>query len=200
MWDNGGVIAKLSGRVAEKLAEVVVVDVGGVGYGVYVPLEDLAAANTGDPIRVYVYEHIRENSHDLYGFTKLGAKKLFEQLLDVTGVGPKMALNVLGVGSADTVRQAIAAGDTKFIQSATGVGKKVAERIVVELKDKVGLVSTADSNALFVGSAQAEQDEAVQGLVVLGYSLPDAVKALTDIDSQISTEDRIRQVLRGGRA
>lgn len=193
-------IAKLSGRVAEKLAEVVVVDVGGVGYGVYVPLEDLAAANTGDPIRVYVYEHIRENSHDLYGFTKLGAKKLFEQLLDVTGVGPKMALNVLGVGSADTVRQAIAAGDTKFIQSATGVGKKVAERIVVELKDKVGLVSTADSNALFVGSAQAEQDEAVQGLVVLGYSLPDAVKALTDIDSQISTEDRIRQVLRGGRA
>ncbi len=189
-------IAKLSGRVAEKLAEILVIDVGGVGYGVYVPLEDLTTVTVSDPIKVYVYEHIRESSHDLYGFTKLGTKKLFELLLDVNGVGPKMALNVLGVGSADAVRRAIASGDTKLIQSATGVGKKVAERIVVELKDKVGLVSTADTDALFVSSAQAEQDEAVQGLLALGYALPDAVKALTNIDVQLPAEERIRAALK----
>lgn len=192
-------IATLSGTIIEKLAESVVIDVQGIGYGILMPLEDYSQLLIGDPAKIYIYEHIRENAHDLYGFVKLDTKKLFEQLLDVTGVGPKMALNVLGVGSADAVRQAIAAGDTKFIQSATGVGKKVAERIVVELKDKVGLVSTADTDALFVSSAQAEQDEAVQGLLALGYSLPDAVKALANIDAQLPAEDRIRQALKGSK-
>lgn len=192
-------IAILSGKIAEKLTETVVIDVQGVGYGLLMPLEDYSRLATGDEARVYIYEHIRENSYDLYGFIKQDTKKLFEQLLDVTGVGPKMALNVLGVGSAEAVRQAIAAGDTKFIQTASGVGKKVAERIVVELKDKVGLVSTADTEALFVSSAQAEQDEAVQGLLALGYSLPDAVKALANIDTKLPTEDRVRQALKGGK-
>jgi Holliday junction DNA helicase RuvA len=190
-------IATLSGTITEKLAESVVIEVQGVGYGILMPLEDYSRVLVGDSAKIYIYEHIRENAHDLYGFVKLDTKKLFEQLLDVTGVGPKMALNVLGVGSAEAVRQAIAAGDTKFIQSATGVGKKVAERIVVELKDKVGLVSTADPDALFVSSAQAEQDEAVQGLLALGYSLPDAVKSLANIDVQLPAEDRIRQALKG---
>lgn len=189
-------ILTLSGTVAEKLSELVVLDVRGVGYGLLMPVEDSAKLLVGDTAKVYIYEHIRENAHDLYGFTQVSAKNFFEQLLGVSGVGPKMALSVLGIGSADTVRKAIASGDTKFIQSANGVGKRVAERLVVELKDKVGLVASA-SDALFVASAEAQKDEAVQALVVLGYSLPDAISALDGIDAKLSTENRIKQALKG---
>jgi holliday junction DNA helicase RuvA len=188
-------IVTLTGTVAEKLSELVVIDVRGVGYGILVPLEDYGKLRTGDLIKVYIYEHIRENAHDLYGFTHLDTKKLFELLLEVTGVGPKMALNILGVGSVEDVRKAIAAGDTKFIQAASGVGKRVAERVVVELKDKVGLVATA-SDAIFVASAKAEKDEAVQALISLGYSLPDAVSALGGIDTKLSSEERVKQALK----
>ncbi|MDB5185946.1 MAG: Holliday junction helicase, subunit [Candidatus Saccharibacteria bacterium] len=189
-------IATLSGLVAEKLGELVIVDVGGVGYGVLMPLEDYGNLNIGSPVKLYIYEHIREVSHDLYGFTHLDTKRLFEQLLDVNGIGPKGALSVLGIGSVEDVRQAIASGDTKFIQAAQGVGKKVAERVVVELKDKVGLVSTVNSESFFAGTASANVDEAVQALVSLGYTLPDAVTALVDVDPSKSTEERIKLALK----
>jgi holliday junction DNA helicase RuvA len=191
------VIATLSGVVAEKLAEVVVLDVQGVGYGLLVPVEDYGKLTTGDKAKFYVYEHIRENAHDLYGFTQIDTKRLFEQLLDVNGVGPKMALSILGVGSVEDVRRAIASGDTKFIQGAAGVGKRVAERVVVDLKDKVGLASTADSSGIFVGTAN--QDEATQALVSLGYSPQDAASALAKVDMGLSTEDRVKQALKGAR-
>src|ERR1700722_6750960 len=133
-------IAVLSGVVSEKLADMVVLDVHGVGYGLLIPAEDYGRLATGEPTKLYVYEHIREQSHDLFGFLQRDTKNLFEQLLDVNGVGPKGALSLLSIGSAQDVRQAIASGDLKFIQRANGVGKRVAERVVVELKDKVGLV------------------------------------------------------------
>jgi Holliday junction DNA helicase RuvA len=190
-------IVTLMGNVAEKLGDVVVLDVRGVGYGLLVSVDDFSRLLVGDSVKLYVYEHIRENSHDLFGFIKLDTKNLFEQLLGVSGVGPKMALSILGLGSTEKVRQAIAAGDTKFIQAASGVGKRVAERVVVELKDKVGLVSTASDDILFISSTQAEKDEAVQGLVALGYSLADAVSALHAVDKGLKTEERIKQALKG---
>ncbi len=189
-------IATLNGTIAEKLGELVVLDVAGVGYGLLVPIEDYSQLSTGDQTKLYIYEHIRENAHDLYGFTNLDTKQLFEQLLDVTGVGPKMALSVLSIGSSREVRTAIASGDTKFIQVANGVGKRVAERIVVELKDKVGLLTTSAIDALFVGEGAAKQDEAVQALISLGYTLPDAVAALSTIDSKLSTEVRVKEALK----
>lgn len=190
-------IATLSGVVAEKLNDVVVIEVRGVGYGLLVSVDDYSNLTVGDMVKLYVYEHIRENMHDLFGFVKLDTKLLFEQLLDVSGVGPKMALSILGLGPAPKVRQAIAAGDTKFIQTANGVGKRVAERVVIELKDKVGLVSTANEDALFMSTVDAEKDEAVQGLVALGYSLADAVGALSSVNKELVTEERIKQVLKG---
>jgi Holliday junction DNA helicase RuvA len=168
-----------------------------VGYGVLVPLEDYGKLAPHDEVKLYVYEHIRENSHDLYGFTHIDTKRLFEQLLDVNGVGPKMALSILGIGSVEDVRRAIASGDTKFIQAAPGVGKRVAERVVVDLKDKVGLVSTATPDALFMGATTAQTDEAVQALVALGYSVADAITALADIDTTLPIEERIKQALKG---
>src|SRR5690606_28940830 len=117
----------------EKIDSIVVLDVNGVGYGLLMTIEDFAALTVGHTVKVYVYEHIREQTHDLYGFVSRDTKQLFEQLLDVNGIGPKMAVSVLSIGTAGDVRAAIAGGDVKFIQQANGVGKRVAERIVVEL-------------------------------------------------------------------
>lgn len=188
-------IATLEGKVAEKLADHIIIDVGGVGYGVLVTAEDHGTLKSGSIAKLFIYEHIREQSHDLFGFTSREAKKFFELLLGVNGIGPKMALNVLGIGTAQAVKAAIANGDTKYIQAAQGVGKRVAERIVVDLKDKVGLVSSADDTALFMSDAQANKDEALQALVALGYSMQDAAVALKDVDTALPTEERIKQAL-----
>lgn len=192
-------IATLTGKIAEKIADVVVLDVRGVGYGLLMTGEDYGALGIGQDVKVYVHEHIREQSHDLFGFTSLEGMQLFEQLLGVNGVGPKMALSVLSIGTASQVRAAIAGGDLKFIQAAQGVGKRVAERIVVELKDKVGLEGVALGDVVaFTGSTPAAKDEAVEGLVSLGYTVADAQAALQGIDVALSVEQRITQALKGG--
>lgn len=191
-------IATLEGKVSEKLVDVVVLDVGGVGYGLLVPSEDYGNLKTGETAKLYIYEHIREQSHDLFGFLSRDTKSLFELLLGVNGVGPKMALNMLSVGSAQDVRQSIAGGDVKFIQQANGVGKRVAERVVVELKDKVGLVGVdLASTGLLQGEGLANGDEAIEALVALGYTAQDASKALQGIDPALPTADRIKKALKG---
>lgn len=190
-------IATLAGVVAEKTADEVVLDVSGVGYGLLVTNEDYARLGSGDLAKVYVYEHIREMAHDLFGFLNLDTKELFVLLLGVNGVGPKMALSVLNTGTANDVRAAIAGADTKSIQKASGVGKRVAERIVVELKDKVGL-SGVDLSATGILHSDASllKDEAVEALVALGYTAADASTALAPIDKALPTEERIKQALK----
>ncbi len=190
-------IATLFGTVSEKLADMVVLDVQGVGYGLNVVAEDYGRLAAGEQAKLYIYEHIREQSHDLFGFLTKDTKSLFEQLLDVNGVGPKMALNMLSIGTAQEVRQAIASGDVKFIQRASGVGKRVAERVVVELKDKVGLVGVdLVSTGLLQATDTLMKDEAVEALVVLGYSAADAAQALQSVDPELPAEDRIKQALK----
>jgi len=191
-------IATLSGTVYEKMADTVVLDVQGVGYGVYVTAEDHGKMTNGEIVKVYVYEHIREQSHDIFGFLSRDTKSLFEQLLGVNGVGPKMALNMLSIGSPTDVRQAIASGDAKFIQQAPGVGKRVAERVVVDLKDKVGLAGVdLESTGMLQSDEKLMKDEAVEGLVSLGYTTVDAATALQKVDKKLPTEDRIKQALKG---
>ncbi len=189
-------IATLTGKISEKLNELVIIDVNGVGYGLFVSAEDWGHLNIDETKQVYVYEYIRDNAHDLFGFVKLETKELFEQLLSVNGVGPRMALNMLSIGTVGEVRQAIASGDVKFIQAANGVGKRVAERVVVDLKDKVGLVDTASAERLFTGSSVANKDEAVQALISLGFTLPDALSALEGVDSSLPTDKRVKQALK----
>lgn len=191
-------ITTLRGIITEKLPDVVVLEAAGVGYGLYVTTEDFGRLEQGQVAKVYIYEHIREQSHDLFGFVTLDLKQLFELLLGVNGVGPKMALNVLSIGTANDVRVAIATGDVKYIQQATGVGKKVAERIVVELKDKVGLEGVdLATTGLLQGEGMLVKDEAAEALVSLGYTPQDAVAALQKIDSSLPAEDRIRLALKG---
>ena len=194
-WDNRGMIATLQGLITEKIAETVVLECAGVGYGLLVTNEDFGQLSSGDPVKLYVYEHIRDVAHDLFGFRNLDTKKIFEQLISVNGVGPKMAMAILSINNAGHVRRAIAAGDTKFIAQANGVGKRVAERVVVDLKDKVGLAASADATD-FLTASDNPDDEALQGLIGLGYSVQDASKALSSVDPKLSSEERIKQALK----
>lgn len=193
-------IATLTGVVSEKTIDQLVLDVSGVGYGLFVTNEDYGRLGSGDLAKLYIYEHIRESAHDLFGFMTLDTKQLFEQLLGVNGVGPKMALSLLNTGPANAVRASIASGDTKSIQKASGVGKRVAERIVVELKDKVGLEGVdLSTTGMLQSDAAIAGDEAGQALIALGYSPQDAAKALHDVDPSLPTEDRIKQALKSSR-
>jgi holliday junction DNA helicase RuvA len=190
-------IATLQGTVTEKIGDVLVVDVAGVGYGLFVTSEDFSILEVGQTIKLYTYEHIREQAYDLFGFSKIETKVLFEKLLGVNGVGPRMGINILSIGSPSSVRSAIASGNVKFIQAAQGVGKRVAERIIVDLKDKVGLVSNDLSDTgILMSEAESAKDEAIAALVVLGYSLADAAAMLSQVDHKLPTEERLRQALK----
>lgn len=190
-------IATLSGVVGEKLVSILVLDVGGVGYGLHVTSEDFSSLAVGRETKFYIYEHVREQAYDLFGFSNIDTKKLFEQLLGVKNVGPKVALAVLDIGPASSVRAAIAAGDVKLIKTAKGVGTRAAEQIVVELRDKVGLVASDQAEGVINRAGINSQDEAVEALVSLGYSPQDAMVALQKIDKDLSAEERIKLALKG---
>lgn len=184
-------IATIEGIVSEKGIDTVVIEAGGLGYEVSVTNEDYGKLDKSKSAKLFIYEHIRENSHDLYGFINKSTKQLFEQLLSVNGVGPKVAIVILSLGNSAAVANAIANQDVEFVKQASGVGKRVAERVVVELKDKVGVVSGESVNL-----TTAISDEAVQGLMALGFSQADAAKALSRVDSKLNTEARIKQALK----
>jgi len=189
-------IASIRGLV-EKTVNGVIVEAGGVGYGLSVTSEDFGKLADGKEAKLYVYEHIREQGHDLFGFLLPDTKELFEQLLGVKNVGPRVAMAVLDIGSTAQVRSAIAAGDVKLLQSAKGVGKRAAEQVVVELRDKVGLAAGATAESIVNRPGVSLQDEAVEALVALGYSPQDAAMALQKIDPSLSVEERIKLALKG---
>jgi len=189
-------IAKLSGMVEEKFIDHVVIDVSGVGYGVKITTSDYGSLHTGDITKVYIYEQIKDDTHDLYGFKALESKKLFEQLLSVKNVGPKVALAVLDLGTVQDVSRAISGGEVKTLQTAKGVGKRAAEQIVVELRDRVGL-ATESAEGIVGRSGIGTQDEATQALVALGYSDVDALELLAKVNKDLPVEERIKQALKG---
>lgn len=189
-------IAHVSGIVAEKFNSSIIVDVHGVGYEVAVALGDYEHALINEPIKFYTHHYIREQSQELFGFTSLAAKKLFEMLITVQGVGPKAALAILSLGDSETVRNAIASGDSVFITKASGVGKRIAERVVVDLTDKVGLAIRTDVSPVGLSHQIAHSDEALEALMALGYNLNDATRALEGVPMDLSTADRVTQALR----
>lgn len=189
-------IAHVSGVVAEKFGSSVIIDVHGVGYEVSVPLGDYEQAVLDAPVKFYTYHHVREQAEDLFGFSTLAAKKLFEMLITVQSVGPKAALAILSLGSAEQVRNAIANSDSVFITKASGVGKKTAERVVVDLADKVGL-PTHYQQTEAVQTELNTSDEALEALMALGYTLADASKALEGVDPSLPTAKRVTEALKG---
>ena len=191
-------IAHVSGVVAEKFGSSVIVDVHGVGYEIAVALGDFERALLNENVKFYTHHHIREQSQELFGFSSLAAKKLFELLISVQGVGPKAALAILSLDESEVVRNAIANADATYITKASGVGKKTAERVVVDLSDKVGMPLYYDNKST-TGIAQSinHSDEALEALMALGYSLNDATLALEGVSTELSTADRVTQALRG---
>ena len=190
-------IAHVIGTVAEKFNGSLIVDVNGVGYEVAVALGEFESASLDENIKLYTYHHIREQSQELFGFSSLAAKKLFELLITVQGVGPKAALAILSLGDGENVRNAIANSDSAFIQKATGVGKKTAERVVVDLSDKVGLPTHYGRKDTPVQAELDTSDEALEALMALGYTLADATKALEGIDVNLPTARRVTEALKG---
>ena len=190
-------IAHLSGTIAEKFgAGSIVIDVHGVGYEVSVSAGDFEAVALGQDVKFYTYHHVREQAEELFGFSSLAAKKLFEMLITVQGVGPKAALVILSLGDAEQVRNAIANADSAFVQKAAGVGKKTAERVVVDLRDKVGLPTHYGQADTPVQVELNTSDEALEALMALGYTLADATKALENVDVNLPTAQRVTEALK----
>ena len=189
-------IAHISGKIAEKFAGSVIVDVSGVGYEVIVPAGEFERAVLNEQIKFYTYHNITDRSQELFGFSSLAAKKLFELLITVQGVGPRAGIAIMSLGETEEVRNAIACEDAKFIQKAAGVGKKSAERVILDLKDKVGMVISKPDGA--GDSISLASDEALEALIALGFNLNDATKALEQIPRDLPTEERITLALKAG--
>lgn len=189
-------IAHVFGKVAEKFNGSLVIDVHGVGYEVSVATNDFDAVILDQEVKFYTYHHVREQSEELFGFSSLAAKKLFEMLITVQGVGPKAALAILSLGDAEQVRNAIANADSGFVQKATGVGKKTAERVVVDLSDKVGLPTRYSQTETPLQTELNTSDEALEALMALGYTLADATKALENVDANLPTAQRVTEALK----
>lgn len=179
----------LAGTITHKLEQSLVVETGGIGYQLWVTPADLEQAQTGQAAQLWVYEYIREDARDLYGFLTRQQRELFTKLIGVSGVGPKAALSILSVGSWSDVSQAISNGDIALLQSAPGIGKRTAERISIELKTDVETGAVDSSQSPGVDTAQ----EALQSL---GYSQAAAAQALAGVPRDLSEEERIKRALR----
>jgi holliday junction DNA helicase RuvA len=188
-------IAHVSGTIVEKVGSSLIIDVQGVGYEVQVAAADFDALNINQPAKLYTYHHIREQTQELYGFSSLAAKRLFEMLIGVQGVGPKAALAILSNGNPEQVRAAIAMSDVAYISKANGIGKRTAERVVVDLKDKVGLPGVTYDN-VNLAAPTIQGDDALDALIALGYSLSQAATALESADAKAPAQVRIKHALK----
>jgi holliday junction DNA helicase RuvA len=182
------VIARLTGIPVARTADGIVLDVGGVGYLLRVTDRAHKKAKEGREVTLETYLHVREDLLQLYGFAEPAERQLFEQLLSVSGVGPKVALLIVSGSTPGELRKSIVLGDTTRFLAIPGVGKKTAERVVLELKEKLGLEQVVPEGAPDLVARDA--------LVELGYSAVEAERALAGTDPELPPEERVRLALR----
>jgi len=193
------VIATLRGRVLERGAGRIVLDVNGVGYLLAATSSAVRTAlPDGDEITLVTHLHVREDALTLYGFASTAERELFELLLGVSGVGPKAALAIVSGYAPDQIRRAITTADYALFTSISGVGRKTAERVVIDLKDKVGALPAADADVAVPSGAVDEHTAARDALVNLGMSVTEAEAALRGIDDELPVGERIRLALAAG--
>ena len=185
-------IARLRGRPVANTREGLVLDVGGVGYLVAATPTAVRKADGADEVSLHTYLHVREDALQLYGFAELGERELFVQLLSVNGIGPKVALAVVSGSPVADLRRAIALEDAARFQAIPGIGKKTAERIVLELKEKLA-DGVPEAVAAPVGGGHTVARDA---LVELGWSVVEAEQALAQTDPDAPAEERVRQALK----
>jgi len=195
-------IAYLSGKLAFKDPTYVVIDVGGVGYQVKISLQTYSKIKDEEQIRLLTFLHIKEDAHTLYGFKEESEKKLFLLLISINGVGPNTGLMILSSLSTEEIEHAILAGDVATIQAVKGIGVKTAQRIILELKDKVGKQGVGETTTPlgFLKTSNKTREEALQALITLGFPKATAEKNITLVlkktDGEISLEDLIKASLK----
>ena len=183
-------IITLDGKIAFRGLRYLILEVGGVGYKIFVAPETLRKISQKDEkIKIFTSLYVRENALELYGFLTLAEMELFETLNGVSGVGPRTALGVLGVGSVDMLKKAIASGETSYLTKVSGIGRKTAEKIVIELREKMG-------KGLEGSDEFRHEEDALDALRSLGYSLREAREALNKVPQDIKgAEKRIKSAL-----
>lgn len=180
-------IAYLEGTVLQKTSSYIIVQVGNLGYKVFVT-PDVLEARLGDNVALYIYMKVSEDGQSLFGLPDFASLQFFELLITVSGVGPKMALAILSAAKADAVRQAIASQDAAIFTRISGVGLKTAEKIIVELKNKVGVLESA-----LGGSGSTE---AFDALLALGYNQREVRDVINKIDTTLPVQEQIKQALK----
>ena len=185
-------IAYIRGEVLNKALDYIVLQNNGIGYKIFSTESELNKLSLGEEAAFWIFENIKEDKYDLFGFTDQSALSMFETILGVNGAGPKAALAILNIGSISDLKEALFKSDAKYVQQASGVGKKLAERLILEISGKLSETALEGNNK----TKTNEDDEAYQALISLGYSPKDAIKALEGIDLSLSTEDRVKKALR----
>lgn len=189
----------VNGTVAEIGPNLAVIDCGGVGYACATTNYTLAQLKRGEQAKLYTYLHVREEIFDLYGFSTQAELSSFKMLLGVSGVGPKAALAILSSGTPDQLALSIVTGDEKSLTGVPGIGKKIAQRIILELKDKLAKEQTgfdARMGTLSLIPAGGKTQEAASALAVLGYSSQEISAALKGVDAALPVEEMIRIALK----
>jgi len=181
-------ISRLRGAPVARMGEKLVLEVGGVGYALAVTPTASRLAERGGEVTLETYLHVREDALQLYGFAEPAERELFEHLLAVSGVGPKVALAIVSGSPPADLRRAIALEDTARFEAIPGIGKKTAQRVVLELKEKLGSVVAAPPEKGHIGARDA--------LVELGYSVVEAEQALAGVDPDLPVEEQVRRALR----
>lgn len=194
----------IKGILTDMEEDLIVIETGGIGYNVYTTAQTFRyLPSVGEEVKVYTYLHIREDAMVLYGFLTKDDLKVFKLLIGVSGIGPKGALAILSVMTTDDLRFAVLGDDAKAIAKAPGVGAKTAQRLILELKDKLSLEDAFEQKSMHVAEQkdnrnQGAKNEAVQALVALGYSSSEALKAVNGVEITESTEveDILKAALR----
>ncbi|MCX6752526.1 MAG: Holliday junction branch migration protein RuvA [Candidatus Nomurabacteria bacterium] len=197
-------IGSIKGKIILKKEKFLVVETAGVGYKISVSPDTLLKVDAlrlrlgqnEAPVSFWIHTHVREDAFDLYGFLEYPELEFFEMLLSVSGIGPKSALAILGITSVETLRKAIGTGDTSYLTKVSGIGRKTAEKIILELRDKMG-----DKTEGEIGSASLQGDmDSMEALKSLGYSQSEAREALKKVSQKASlnadTNSKIREALK----
>lgn len=190
----------ISGKVSDIEPNLVIIDCSGIGFALNASVNTLSRLQIGESAKLYTYENVREDAFDLFGFFDKQEKRCFEMLIGVSGVGPKAAISILSSSTPEGLAMAVISGDEKALTAAPGIGKKIAQRILLELKDKIaketsGIAVGSMSSA--VPSNGSKLSDAVSALAVLGYSNSEITVVMKDIDvDSTALEDIIKQALR----
>lgn len=187
-------ISYLSGNILVKGKNFIIINVGQVGYQVFISPLFFSELNAGQELEVYTYQHIREDALDLYGFRSLEELEMFELLLSISGIGPKSALGAMSIASVSDLKKTIAHGDPSLLTKVSGIGKKTAERVVLELKEKVGAM---DFDKEMTGRGNTASGEEIDALIALGYNMLEAREALRKVDPGVKdSSERIKSALK----